>query len=507
MKGGKPVNGNDLKTEEASMTDSLKPEPVRWNFIDWEKVERDVNRLQTRIAKAQTEGKTEEVRKLQRRLTNSFNAKLVAVRRVTTNKGKNTPGVDGVLWKTPADKIKAAKSLENKGYKAQPLRRVHIPKKGKTGKTRPLGIPTMYDRAMQALHALALAPVAEVTGDRHSYGFREGRSAQDASAQLFNALSKSYSPKWVLEGDIKGCFDHISHEWLMENVPMDRKVLAQFLKAGYMETGEWHETDEGTPQGGIISPILANIALDGIDRLLDEEYHEKDGRTNCRKNRQNKVNFVRYADDFVITANSEALAQDVKAKVAEFLKARGLTLSEEKTLVTNIDDGFDFLGWNFRKHDGKLIVMPSRKSISNFLREMHVTILRDGKAKKQGELIDILAPKIRGFANYHKHVCSSRVFASIDHHIYNMLSRWAKRKHPNKGGKWRHRKYWIEIGNRKYIFGRREHYLPCMAWQHIVRHPMLDMRANPYTNPEYFSERKEKLQARNRLSFRRAAAK
>lgn len=501
-RGGKPVNGNDLRTEKASMTDEARSESARWNSVDWEKAEAHVNGLQTRIAKAAAEGKREKVRKLQRLLTNSRDAKLLAVRRVTTNKGKRTPGVDGELWDTPAKKARAARNLNGKGYKARPLRRVDIPKKGKRGKTRPLGIPTMHDRAMQALYALALEPVAEVTGDRHSYGFRKGRCAQDAGEQLFGCLSRRYDAQWVLEGDIKGCFDHISHEWLMANIPMDKKVLKQFLDAGYMKEGLWHETEEGTPQGGIISPVLANMALDGIDELLDARFHRNGkGKYYIHTARKYKVNFVRYADDFVVTAATREIAEEAKALIAEHLAGRGLELSEEKTVVTHIEDGFDFLGWNFRKFDGKLIMQPSKKSVDNFLREMHHVILRKGRTWSQRELVRVLTPKIRGFANYHRHACSKRTFSKIDHCIYWMLQRWARRRHPNKGGRWRHRKYWLRVGGTRYVFGKKDCQLPHMAWQHVVRHPMLKIGVNPYLNPEYFAERKAKLARRYRNSF------
>lgn len=502
------MNGNDLKTNRASMTDEAEAEPLRWNFIEWDKVERHVNRLQTKIAKAQSKGKRDEVRRLQRQLTHSFDAKLLAVRKVTTNKGKNTPGVDGELWNTPASKMRAAKSLTDKGYKAKPLRRVEIPKKGKKGKMRPLGIPTMYDRAMQALHAMALEPVAETTGDKHSFGFRRGRCAQDACEQLFTVTSKKVGAPWVLEGDIEGCFDHISHEWLMENVPMDKKVLAQFLKAGYMKQGRWHETEDGTPQGGIISPILANMALDGIDRLLEEQYHlNSKGKHHWKVAAKNKVNLVRYADDFVITAATESIAKEVKTLVAEFLAERGLKLSEEKTLITHIDEGFDFLGWNFRKYNGRMYVRPSKESVKAFLQEMHRIILREGRMWKQEDLIRELTPKIRGFANYHRHICSARIFSSIDHQVYHMLYRWARRRHPHKNAEWRRRKYLCQIGNRKHIFGNNQRYLPCMAWQHIVRHPRFRIDANPFLEPEYFEDRKQRIQKRYAHSFRRAAVK
>ena len=293
----RPVYEGDSKTEEAG-TEGASPYDS-WDTIPWERAELHVNRLQTRIAVAEKEGRTEDVRSLQRRLTSSFDAKLLAVRAVTTSGGKSTPGVDNVTWDTPKAKLEAAKSLTTKGYRAKPLRRVLIPKRGKPGQTRPLGIPTMYDRAMQALWAMALDPVAEVRADRFSFGFRRGRSAKDACARLFVCLSRASSPQWVLEGDIKGCFDNISHEWLMRNVPMDKAVMAQFLRAGFMEQGRWHETAAGTPQGGVISPIYCNLALDGMERLLDERF-----APSGRRKSSNKVNACRYADDFVVTAAS-----------------------------------------------------------------------------------------------------------------------------------------------------------------------------------------------------------
>ena len=244
----------------------------QWNTIDWKNVEKEVNKLQVRIAKAMQNKKYNDVKKLQYLLTHSFNAKALAVRKVTTNKGKNTAGVDKELWSTPAMKMKAILNLTDKHYKAKPLRRVFIEKKGKKAK-RPLGIPTMYDRAMQALYALALDPVAEVTADTKSFGFRKGRCAQDACEYIFTALSRKYSPKWILEGDIKGCFDNISHQWLIDNIPMDKSILKEFLKAGFIFEDKLFPTDNGTPQGGIISPILANMTLDGIQGEIDKYFH------------------------------------------------------------------------------------------------------------------------------------------------------------------------------------------------------------------------------------------
>lgn len=343
--GGKPMNVK-YSTAECENSERLTDSKLSndWDSTDWKKVEKEVNRLQTRIAKATINKKYNEVKRLQYLLTHSYYAKLIAVRRVTTNKGKNTSGVDGELWSTSSSKMKAVKRLTDKGYKAKPLRRVYIEKKGKKEK-RPLGIPTMYDRAMQALYALALEPVAESSADTKSFGFRKGRSCHDACEYIFTALSRDFCPKWILEGDIKGCFDNISHEWLLANIPMDKSILKQFLNAGYVFKGQLFPTEDGTPQGGIISPILANMTLDGMQEALKKRFHcGKSGKIDSRVKNANKVNLVRYADDFIVTADNPEVAEEVKETIKEFLDTRGLELSESKTKISHIDDGFDFLG-------------------------------------------------------------------------------------------------------------------------------------------------------------------
>jgi len=244
------MNGNTSTTAKAERLSGSARLAAQWKSTDWKHAETEVNRLQVRIAKSTQEKKWNTVKRLQYLLTHSYYAKLLAVRKVTTNKGKKTPGVDKVLWTTPAQKMNAVLSLTDKGYKASPLRRVYIEKKGKKAK-RPLGIPTMFDRAMQALYALALDPVSEATADNHSFGFRKGRCCQDACEYIFTDLARAVSPEWVLEGDIKGCFDNISHEWLIANIPMDKSVLKQFLKAGFVFEGTLFPTDDGTPQGGL----------------------------------------------------------------------------------------------------------------------------------------------------------------------------------------------------------------------------------------------------------------
>jgi len=473
----------------------------QWDLIDWVKVEKEVNRLQIRIAKASIDKKHNEVKRLQYLLTHSYYAKLLAVRKVTTNKGKNTSGIDGEIWSTSAAKMKAALRLTDKNYKAQPLKRVYIDKKGKKEK-RPLGIPTMYDRAMQALYALALDPVSESTADVKSFGFRKGRSCHDACEYIFTALSRDYSPKWILEGDIKGCFDNISHEWLIENIPMDKSVLKQFLKAGFIFKHELFPTEDGTPQGGGISPILANMALDGMQLVLDKEFNvNKNGEVVSYKKVGFQINLIRYADDFVITAINEEVALRAKKVIKEFLATRGLELSESKTKISHIDNGFDFLGWNFRKYKGKLIVKPSKKSVDSFVRSLSDTILKRGKSWKQEVLIQKLNQQIRGWASYHQSVVASEAYAHIDFVLFNLLYRWAKRRHPKKGRWFVTTKYWRRIKNRSWVFATDEIALLRVDNIPIVRHIKIRMNVNPYIDVEYFAERKFK-QGMRRLNGR-----
>ena len=484
------MNGNNSTTVKTERLPDTKQLEKQWKNIDWIKAEREVNRLQIRIAKAVQEKKWNTVKRLQYLLTHSFYAKALAVRKVTTNKGKNTSGVDKELWTTPASKMRAVLNLSDKNYKAKPLRRVYIEKKGKKAK-RPLGIPCMYDRAMQALYALSLEPIAETTADTRSFGFRKGRSCQDACEYIFTNLAKTNSAEWVLEGDIKGCFDHISHEWLLANIPMDKSVLKQFLKAGFVFERELFPTEEGTPQGGVISPILANMALDGIQAELEKNFDtSKKGEYSGFVHNKHKVNFIRYADDFVITAATREIAEKAKVIVGNFLKERGLELSEDKTVITHITDGVDMLGWTFRKFSGKLIVKPSKKSIKSFVDSLSYTIRNQAKAWEQEVLIERLNKQIRGWANYHQSVCASEAFAHIDYILYELLWQWAKRRHPHKGQWWISTRYWHRKGNRNWVFSTENKELLRVDHIPIVRHIKIRLEVNPFFDTEYFNERK-----------------
>ncbi len=406
-----------------------------WESINWSKVCSNVQRLQMRIAKAVEEKKWNKVKSLQWLLAHSIEAKLLAVRRVTTRKGAKTSGVDNVVWNTSARKMRGVLSLQSRAYKASPLRRILIPKRN--GKSRPLGIPTLKDRAMQALYLLALEPISETLADPNSYGFRKYRGCRDAIRQCFCALAKKFSPRWILEADIKACFDWIDHDWLLENICIDKKVLKQWLKCGFFEKNKLYPTKAGTPQGGVISPSLANMALDGLEKAIKKI-----------KSRKTKINFIRYADDFIITAVSKnILIEKVLPLVKEFLAKRGLTLSEEKTKITRIEDGFDFLGQNIRKYDNnKYQTKPSKDNVKAFYENVR-NVIKSCRGSKADKLIKKLNPVIRGWANYHKYVQSSRAFAEADMNIYFLLMKWAKRKHGNKTPKWIRNHYWGKSHN------------------------------------------------------------
>ena len=455
-----------------------------WHEIHWPMAFQIVARLQTRIAKAAKAGEWRKVRALQRLLTKSSSAKALAVRKVTENQGRKTPGVDQQTWGTPDEKWKAVVALGDRKYRPLPLRRIYIPKAN--GDKRPLGIPTMRDRAMQALHLLALDPVAETTADPHSYGFRRERSTADAIEQVRNVLGRKSSPQWVLEGDIKGCFDNISHDWLLANVCMDKGVLRKWLKAGFIDMGKLFPTHAGTPQGGIISPVLANLALDGLQRELELRFPP--GR---KKHLAQKVNLVRYADDFIITGVSkELLENEVKPLVVEFLAARGLVLSEKKTKITHVTEGFDFLGWNVMFFNRMLVTQPSKKNIKAFLGKIR-DLLRERKAAKQIEVIEKLTPVIRGWANYHRSQMASQTFGRCDHQIWQALWRWAKRRHPNKGKRWIKQRYFKCIKGRDWLFAERDKLLPVLGGYLKRPHTKIMAEANPY-DPAfdgYFSKR------------------
>jgi RNA-directed DNA polymerase len=402
-----------------------------WSSIRWRHVNHTVEHLQHRITKAAERGSYRRVRDLQRLLNRSLASRLTAVRRVAQeNSGKNSPGIDGVIWTTPDQKYRGALELRNRST-TKPLRRVTKPKTN--GKMRRLGLPCMDDRARQALMLTSMLPVVEAHSDHHSYGFRPYRDARDAGAQLRHLLDKPTSPTWVLDADIEACFDVIDHDWLLNHAPMDRKLLKSWLKAGVIENAELTPTESGTPQGGVISPTLANLTLDGLEDHIRKSFpHAKRVRT--------LLNVVRYADDFVVTGRSPRQLERVKASINTWLRDRGLRLNESKTSIVRIDCGFDFLGWHIRKYDGRLNITISLASQRQHRREIkRLTKMVMDPVR----LIEELNKKAAGWMRYHR--ATNRlwqVWRSMNDYRYHCLIKWGMKRHRNKTRAWVWRRYW-----------------------------------------------------------------
>ncbi len=427
--------------------EQTKGQPLTWQNINWTAAEGQVRRIQERIFRAAQNGKHAKVKNLQKLLVRSTAAKLLATRQVTQqNQGKHTPGVDGVVVDTPETRVQLLQEgLTLKGYRPKPVRRVHIPKAN--GKTRPLGIPTAKDRVIQAIVKIALEPEWESRFEANSYGFRPGRSTMDAITAIHTTLNQRGSSQWVLDADISGCFDNISHNALLKKLPMFTKVIRRWLKAGVVEFGCKSESLAGMPQGGIISPLLANIALDGLERLFGAE----DARGNPvapakRKGLNRGLSVVRYADDFVVTAPSkEVLEEYVKPKLTNFLKQRGLELSEAKTRIVRIDEGFNFLGFEVRRFKGTLLTKPEKDKVLQHLRSIKA-YLNSHEQTPAGQVVCDLNPVIRGWANYYRHCAAKETFGKADHRVWEMLWKWAKRRHPNKPANWVKQRYFRNDG-------------------------------------------------------------
>ncbi len=477
------------------MCKSIEPNKghvVEWDSLQWDKLKRHVRRLQERIFRATRDKDFVKVKNLQKLLVGSHSARLLAIKRVTQeNKGRTTPGIDGQIYITSsrrAELVEEVRQTNIFNYKCKPLRRVYIPKS--SGDKRPLGIPTVKDRVKQMLVKLALEPEWEARFEPHSHGFRPGRRCMDAIWQIWNSirvLGTRRMSEWILDADISGCFDNISHEILLKGIPVFRETVRRWLKSGIIELERYYLTRAGTPQGGIISPLLANIALDGMERLFGAENSKGNYITPSHRSGNNKrLNLIRYADDFVVTAPSREIIIDyVLPKLRSFLKERGMELNEAKTKIVYRDEGFDFLGFNIRQYHSRArsicLVKPSKEAVKRHLRHVK-TVLSTNKQLKADELVSKLNPIIRGWANYYRYSNAKETFNYIDHLIWKMLWQWCLRRHKSKGKQWVRRRYFMDIGKRSWVFGEKKEnvLLFCKSFRAGVRYASVKEYNSPY---------------------------
>jgi len=427
-----------------------------WPTLDWKTYRKNVGRLQQRIYRAASRGDRRRVRSLQRLLLRSWSARCLAVRQVSQdNRGKKTAGVDGVASLTPPQRLKLARQLADLKRTPDPVRRVYIPKPN--GEQRPLGIPTLRDRALQALVKLALEPAWEAKFEPNSYGFRPGRSAHDAIEAIYNHIR--LKPKWVLDADIEKCFDRIDHVALLRKLDAPRPIerLAHgWLKAGVLDGGEMLYPEAGTPQGGVLSPLLANVALHGLETHLTGGFPQR-----------KRPAVIRYADDFVLLCEDRAMVERWRVEADRWLADIGLRLKPAKTSIRHTLEGhagqpagFDFLGFNVRQYRAgkrrtptpgrgyKTLIKPSAKAQTHHRAQMKA-IARSHRATAQAALIADLNPVIRGWCNYYSACVAKRVFARLDTDLNRKLNQWTLHRHRHKTGGWRHRRYWREENGRQ----------------------------------------------------------
>lgn len=412
-----------------------------WQNYDFKKAEERVLELQCKLTKMTIAKKTDRIKQLQNKIVYSSEAKMLAVRKVTEI-SKSSAGVDGIVWRKDSEKMRGAILLNNMEYKANPLK-YFVFQDTKTGKERSVGSPTNYDRAMQVLYSYALEPVIEARADRKSFAFRKGRSAEQAHACIMDCFTDSEKAEWVLITDVKSYYNSISHKWLLNNVPINRHILKEFLSSGYIMNGELFYRDDGISLGCNLSTILGNFALDGLQKCL----YGLQG--NIVKDYKNGY-CIRFADDICVSARTKKDAEKFLEEIKKFVAKRGLQLSDNKTRIINIKkEGFEFLARFYLYQDGFLKCVPSDRAVQNFINEMEELIFNNKKSVSQKKLIQKINAKITGFTTYHKCEDSSEVFKYLDVVINALLLKFMKAIYPNSTLEQLQKKYWKNDSIRK----------------------------------------------------------